>query len=54
MYNSLNIAYLKNITEIKTISLDEFFNNHDLEYVDFIKIDIQGAELDVFKGGKKH
>jgi len=53
LYNSLNIAYLKNITEIKTISLDEFFNNHDLEYVDFIKIDIQGAELDVFKGGKK-
>ena len=53
LYNSLNIAYLKNITEIETISLDEFSNSHDLGYVDFIKIDIQGAELDVFRGGIK-
>ena len=53
LYNNLNVAYLKNTTEIETISLDEFSNNHRLEHVDFIKIDIQGAELDVFKGGKK-
>ena len=53
MYNNLNIAYLKNITEINTISIDEFSNDHNLESVDFIKIDIQGAELDVFKGGKR-
>ena len=53
LYNNLNIAYLKKTTEIETISLDEFLNNHDLECIDFIKIDIQGAELDVFKGGKK-
>ena len=53
LYNNLNVAYLKNTTEIETISLDEFSNNHRLEHIDFIKIDIQGAELDVFKGGKK-
>ena len=53
LYNNLNIAYLKNTTEIETISLDEFSNNHKLEHIDFIKIDIQGAELDVFKGSKK-
>ena len=53
LYNNLNIAYLKNITEINTISIDEFSNDHNLESVDFIKIDIQGAELDVFKGGKR-
>ena len=53
LYNNLNVAYLKNTTEIETISLDEFSNNHGLEHIDFIKIDIQGAELDVFKGGKK-
>ena len=52
LYNNLNIAYLKNTTEIETISLDDFSNNHDLGRIDFIKIDIQGAELDVFKGGK--
>ncbi len=53
LYNNLNVAYLKNTTEIDTISVDEFSKNHNLEYVDFIKIDIQGAELDVFKGGVK-
>ena len=53
LYNNLNVAYLKNTTEIDTISVDEFSKSHNLEYVDFIKIDIQGAELDVFKGGVK-
>ena len=42
LYNNLDVNYLKNITEIETISLDEFSNNQDLTYVDFIKIDIQG------------
>ena len=51
LYNNLNIAYFKNSTEIETISLDEFSSSHNLGNVDFIKIDIQGAELDVFKGG---
>ena len=53
LYNNLNIAYLKKATEIETISLDEFLNNHDLGNLDFMKIDIQGAELDVFAGSKK-
>ncbi len=54
LYNSLNIAYFKNVSEVETISLDEFSNSHDLVgCVDFIKIDIQGAELDVFKGAKR-
>ena len=53
LYNNLNIAYLKKTTEIETISLDEFLKNHNLGDVDFMKIDIQGAELDVFKGSKK-
>ena len=53
LYNNLNIAYLKNTTEIDTISVDEFLKKNNLEHIDFIKIDIQGAELDVFKGGVK-
>ena len=53
LYNNLNVAYLKNTTEIDTISVDEFSKSHNLEYVDFIKIDIQGSELDVFKWGVK-
>lgn len=35
---------------VQTVSLDEI---EDLGNVDIIKIDVQGAELDVFKGGSK-
>lgn len=50
-YNNMDVARLKNVTQIDTISLDRFVANEGLGPVDFIKIDIQGAELDVFKGG---
>ena len=53
LYNNLNIAYLKKTSEIDTISLDEFVRNNDFGEIDFLKIDIQGAELDVFKGSIK-
>jgi FkbM family methyltransferase len=51
-YQDLNMMYLKNISEIDTISLDHFCLENKIEKIDFIKIDIQGAELDVFKGAK--
>jgi len=50
-YNNMDVARLKSISRIDTVSLDHFVSNHDLDPVDFIKIDIQGAELDVFQGG---
>ena len=53
LYNNLEVAYLKNILEIKTISIDKFMETEKIKTVDFIKIDIQGAELDVFKGANK-
>ena len=53
LYNNLNIAYLKKTSEIQTISLDEFLFDHKIDNIDFLKVDIQGAELDVFKGGVK-
>ena len=37
----------KKETEIETISLDYFVEKHEVGDVDFIKIDVQGAELDV-------
>jgi hypothetical protein len=33
--------------------LDGFVEYNNIGPVDFIKIDVQGAELDIFKGGKK-
>ncbi|MDB9750804.1 FkbM family methyltransferase [Candidatus Pelagibacter ubique] len=53
LYNNFEIAYLKKETEIDTISLDYFIDKHDVGNIDFIKIDVQGAELDIFKGGSK-
>ena len=51
LYNNFEVAYVKKEIEIDTISLDYFVDKHDVGNVDFIKIDVQGAELDVFKGG---
>tara|TARA_A100001015_G_C14978871_1_gene708534 strand:- start:908 stop:1768 length:861 start_codon:yes stop_codon:yes gene_type:complete len=53
LYNNLEVANLKNLLEIETTNLDKFLRIQNIEFVDFIKIDIQGAELDVFKGAEK-
>ena len=53
LYNNLEFAYLKDEAEIDTITLDTFVDKYNIKDVDFIKIDVQGAELDVFKGAKK-
>ena len=54
LYNNLSVAYLKKITEIKTISLDSFLKKEKIDSIDFIKIDIQGAELDALRGAEKY
>lgn len=43
----------KSITsvKIKLESLDEFCNNYKIDIIDFLKIDTEGHELDVLKGG---
>jgi len=50
-YNNLEVSMLKAVSSIDTVSLDYFTKENNFESVDFIKIDIQGAELDVFQGG---
>ena len=52
LFNNLDFAYLKKIEEIETVNLDFFIKEHDIKFIDFIKIDVQGAELDIFRGGK--
>lgn len=53
LYSNLEVSRLKKEETIDTVSLDYFVAQNDVGPVDFIKIDIQGAELDVFQGGKK-
>ena len=50
LYNNLEVTNLKDEIEIDTITLDFFIEKHDIGNIDFIKIDVQGAELDIFKG----
>lgn len=49
-YNNLEVAQLKAEHTLNTISLDTFMKKEGLARADMIKIDIQGAELDVFQG----
>jgi FkbM family methyltransferase len=50
-YNNMEVARLKEVTSVSTVSLDGFVSSQAIGAVDFIKIDIQGAELEVFQGG---
>ena len=52
LYNNLHFANLKNESEIETITLDTFVEKYSLNEIDFIKMDVQGAELDILKGAK--
>lgn len=41
------------VLKVKATSLDVLYEQNKIRNIDFIKIDVQGAELDVLKGGKK-
>ena len=53
IYNHLDVVLLKSTEKITTTDLDGFMQREGIVDADFIKIDVQGAELDVFRGGKK-
>jgi FkbM family methyltransferase len=44
---------LKSIKKNSYISLDNFIKNKKIKKIDFIKLDVDGYELDVFNSGKK-
>jgi len=50
-YANLEVMQPTGKTTIPTISLERFGGQFDLPPIDFIKIDVQGAELEVFQGG---
>lgn len=51
LFNNFEVSFQKFRTSVDTISLDKFVRENLKEPVDFIKMDIQGAELDVLRGG---
>jgi len=50
-FHNLEVSYLRDTTEVETMSIDDFTTEAGIPRVDFVKIDIQGAELDAFQGG---
>jgi len=52
-YFRLDMATSNLEHELEVTSLDDFTKKNSMGDIDFVKIDIQGAELDVFKGGEK-
>lgn len=50
-YNNLEVMRIRRIGKVDTVSIDHFVESEGIECIDFIKIDIQGAELEVFQGG---
>lgn len=52
-FHNLDVASLRDTAQIQTISIDDFTAMAGIERIDFVKIDIQGAELEAFQGGAK-
>jgi FkbM family methyltransferase len=40
-------------TQVTTVSLDHFARSANVVGIDFVKIDVQGAELEIFRGGER-
>lgn len=52
-YFNLEFAMLKSVSSVRTVSLDRFAADNAVPDVDFIKIDVQGAETQVIEGGAR-
>ncbi len=52
-YANLEVAFLDKTCPVEVTSLDRFMELENIPNIDFIKIDVQGAELDVFRGASR-
>lgn len=52
-FQNLEVAYLRETATVQTNSLDDLLESNVISSADFVKIDIQGAELDAFMGARK-
>ncbi len=51
LFHNLEVMRLKRIAEVETMSLERFVQEHRLGVIDFVKLDVQGAELEILQGG---
>ena len=52
-FHNLDVMRLKAVSQMDTVPLDVFVDEQGVGPVDFIKMDIQGAELDVLQGAAR-
>lgn len=48
-----NYLTSEQLPKVKTVSIDDFVESENIEKIDFIKMDIEGAELESLKGAQK-
>ena len=51
--NNVSINSDKRIIEVKATTLDNIFEKFNMKRIHILKIDVEGAEVDVLIGGKK-
>lgn len=51
IYPALHCARHVSSIEVETITLDEWARNNSVHVIDYIKLDTQGTELEILKGG---
>lgn len=51
-FASLSVMALNRTAQVETVSLDEFCASEEIGGIDFLQIDVQGADLQVLKGAK--
>lgn len=53
LFNNLDGQRVARVGEVRTSSLDSFLAEEKLPAPDFLKMDVQGAELEILEGGKE-
>ena len=53
-FDDSDCFHLKKTLTMETIDFDTFIEEQKIEHVDFMKLDIEGAELDVLEGSRKY
>lgn len=52
LYPELERLAVENTIALQTVTLDHLYEKKEIEHADFMKLDVQGVELDVMKGGR--
>ena len=52
--NHIEKSNLHNVVDVPCVKLDDFFTENNIGHISYIKVDVEGFELDVLKGSIKY